>query len=68
MIALTLVIVVALWLVYESGVNSPDAVGAAVGVLLLGVVVIEVVFVCVLWYGSFRLEPVNRPKDEWEDF
>ena len=36
-------------------------------VLVLGGLALEVVFVMLLWYGSYELEPVNRPKDDWDD-
>jgi uncharacterized protein (DUF983 family) len=60
-----------------AGVGSALAVGfdqpllamaVALGVLVLGGLLVEAVFVCVLWYGDYRLEPVNRTADEWEDF
>jgi hypothetical protein len=38
-----------------------------VGFMIVGGVVLEVAFVFTLWYGDFRLEPVNRPRDEWDD-
>lgn len=66
--SLALVVGLAFWAVYESGAVGSDAMGILLGTLILGLVSVEVVFVLVLWYGSFRLEPVNRPPDEWDDF
>jgi hypothetical protein len=37
------------------------------GALVLGAVIVEVVFVFVLWYGTFRLESVEHPKNEWDE-
>ena len=70
MIALTLVVAASVWLISFAGVNGTEVdVALGIGAMILGLVAIEVAFVCVLWYGSFRLEPVNRPKDdEWEEF
>jgi hypothetical protein len=36
------------------------------GVLVLGGVAMEVAFVLILWYGSYRLEPV-KPRSEWDE-
>jgi hypothetical protein len=57
----------ALWATYESGAFGPAAIGILLGTLILGLVAVEIVFVLALWYGSFRLESVNRPPDEWDD-
>ena len=47
--------------------DGPYFLLVVLGVLLVGGALIEVVFVCVLWYGSFRLESVNRPKSDWDE-
>jgi hypothetical protein len=44
------------------------ALAASLGVLAFGCVAVEVACVMALWYGGYRLEPVNRPKDDWNDF
>jgi hypothetical protein len=36
-------------------------------VVLVGGAALEVTFVLLLWFGRYRLEPVNRPKDDWDD-
>ncbi|MBM3979403.1 MAG: hypothetical protein FJ304_03800 [Planctomycetes bacterium] len=54
----------ALWV----GVGDPvAAVVASVAVLVLGGAAIEVVFVLLLWYGSYRLEEVNPARPLWDD-
>ncbi len=64
-VALTVLgLAAALWVGFGDVVQ---VVVAPVAVLLLGGAAIEVVFVCVLWYGSYRLELVNRPKTDWDD-
>ena len=51
------------------GFGAPLVTGAVLlGVLVLGGAAIEIVFVVILWYGDYRLELVNRPKDDWDDF
>ncbi len=47
--------------------TGPVALAVVVGVLLFGGAALEIVFVLILWYGSFQLEPVNRPRSEWDD-
>ena len=49
--------------------KQPVVPGAvALGIFVLGGVLLEVAFVALLWYGGYRLEPVNRPKYDWDDF
>ena len=36
------------------------AVACGVAILVVGAAALEVVFVSILWYGSYRLEPVHR--------
>ena len=43
-------------------------IAAVLGALVLGCAALEIACVMVLWHGGYRLEPVNRPKDDWEDF
>jgi hypothetical protein len=51
------------------GFANPLLAGAVLlGVLVFGGAAIEIVFVMILWYGDYRLEPVNPPKDDWEEF
>src|SRR4051794_8772440 len=50
------------------GFGDPLVSGAALlGVLIVGGAAIEITCVMILWHGDYRLEPVNRPKDGWED-
>jgi hypothetical protein len=50
-----------------SGLKGPAAVALWVGLLIAGGALLEVAFVFTLWYGDFRLKPVNRPQGEWDD-
>jgi uncharacterized protein (DUF983 family) len=53
----------------QVGFRDPLISGALLlGVLLIGGAALEVVFVMILWYGEYRLEPVNRLKDDWDEF
>jgi hypothetical protein len=51
-------------------VGSDDVVvncAVPLGVFLVGGAALEVSFVLLLWFGRYRLESVNRPKDDWDD-
>jgi hypothetical protein len=44
------------------------AIAVTLGLLVFGGVAVEVACVMVLWYGAYRLELVNRPRDDWDEF
>jgi uncharacterized paraquat-inducible protein A len=50
-----------------AGVAGPAAAVVVSAALVLGGAAAEVGFVAVVWNGAYRLESVNRPKDEWDD-
>jgi hypothetical protein len=65
-ILVVLLVVACLGVYFAVGERDPLPAAAFV-VFVAGAVLIEVVFVAVLWYGGYALEPVDRPgvyKDE----
>ena len=66
-VAFVLAVGVGVAAAHLSGADGPFFLLTVLGALLVGAAVVEVVFVCVLWYGSYRLESVNRPKGEWDE-
>ena len=60
--------VIALGAALRLGFDEPAPAGAVVlGIMLFGGAGLEVAFVLLLWYGGYRLEPVNRPRSEWDE-
>ena len=60
---------ISIWAVYVLDPDDPAVVGGILlGSPVLGGAAVEVVFVLILWYGRFRLESVNRPKNDWDEF
>lgn len=69
MFLLSIFLVVAVAGSVLTGFDDPSLVLAVLGGgLVFGGAALEVACVMILWYGDYRLEPVNRPKDDWEDF
>lgn len=66
--ATVLLVVAVLRTVFALGFDEP-VLTAVVGILVfvVGALALEVVFVMVLWYGHYELEPVNRLKGGWDD-